>query len=538
MLKVIIVDDEPMICSLISQLLEWEKLGFEIVGMAYTGVDALDMILREKPDIVITDIRMPGYDGLELIKRTKEAGVESEFVMISGFRQFEYAQNAMKYGVKYYLLKPIEEEKLQESVLEIRESVLQKQEKAIYENRLEKTIEENRDRMKKRFLTSMIYEQEASEIKEITDRNTVNREYSTNFIEGVYRAVFVKLDTEAEEETDLYSLIAGVKKEIDTLGELCGEYIMTETHSGIITLFNYKIEQEEDIQRKIRALYENVRKYIERFQGFSVVVGVGARTDDFFHSNDCIKTAIDAIKYRIIIHEDFIWSEDYSFEPYEINRIVTASKKQNYISKIEAGDIKGAEEFLASVLREIRFGSGNYSPVCYFDVLIMYVNVFTEYCKNHDFYNEEYAKRLKKWNVRMDNVRSEKMLLDITMELIRATMESIARENKEKDIRPIRVVKKYIEENFMNEITLIQLAELVNMNASYLSSMFKKETGMTYSEYLIHCRLDKARHLLVETNMSISEVAWNSGYQEARYFSKQFSKQVGLKPSEYRKLYS
>ena len=98
MLKVVIVDDEKMICSLISQLLDWEELGAKIVGMAYTGTEALEMIQEQRPDIIISDIRMPGYDGLELIKRTKEAGIESEFVMISGFKQFEYAQNAMKYG--------------------------------------------------------------------------------------------------------------------------------------------------------------------------------------------------------------------------------------------------------------------------------------------------------------------------------------------------------------------------------------------------------------------------------------------------------
>ena len=100
MLKVVIADDEKMICSLISQLLDWKALDIEIVGMAYTGIDAFEMIITKEPDIVISDIRMPGYDGLELIKRIKEAGIEVEFVMISGFKQFEYAQNAMKYGVR------------------------------------------------------------------------------------------------------------------------------------------------------------------------------------------------------------------------------------------------------------------------------------------------------------------------------------------------------------------------------------------------------------------------------------------------------
>ena len=133
MLKVVIADDEKMICSLISQLLDWKALDIEIVGMAYTGIDAFEMIITKEPDIVISDIRMPGYDGLELIKRIKEAGIEAEFVMISGFKQFEYAQNAMKYGVKYYLLKPIEEEKLLEIIQEIKETIQKKKAHDIYE---------------------------------------------------------------------------------------------------------------------------------------------------------------------------------------------------------------------------------------------------------------------------------------------------------------------------------------------------------------------------------------------------------------------
>lgn len=142
MLKVVIADDEKMICSLISQLLDWKALDIEIVGMAYTGIDAFEMIITKEPDIVISDIRMPGYDGLELIKRIKEAGIEAEFVMISGFKQFEYAQNAMKYGVKYYLLKPIEEEKLLEIIQEIKETIQKKKAHDIYEKELKLEVKE------------------------------------------------------------------------------------------------------------------------------------------------------------------------------------------------------------------------------------------------------------------------------------------------------------------------------------------------------------------------------------------------------------
>lgn len=537
MLKVLIADDEKMICSLISQLLDWNALGYEIVGMAYTGVDAYEMIRKEQPDVIISDIRMPGYDGIELIKRTKEAGIEAEFVMISGFKQFEYAQNAMKYGVKYYLLKPIEEDKLQEIAEEIKDSILSRKQHDHYRNQLELEIQETRDKMKKRFLTSMLFGEQES--RKIADCNSINHEYSTSFKEGVFQAVFIKVDTDGGEEESIGSMIEKLEKYTDILGDVCEEHITTEMHSGIITLVNYKFEQEALVRKKIEEMYEEIKKYIDRFEGFSVVLGVGRKMDHFLESNLCLQTAIDAIKYRIrISNTNIIYLENYQFEPYDINKIVTEGKKQAYLSKVVSGDIRGAQECLAATLREIRYSGGSYSPILFFDILIAYVDLLTDYCKQQDLYSEEYERNLKKWNVSTDNIRSEKMLLAVTEDLIRETLEYAAEEKKSKDIKPIREIKKYIEENYMEEISLGQLAELVDMNASYLSSVFKKETGMTYSEYLILCRVKQASRLLVETNLSIGEIAHQSGYQDARYFSKQFSKQVGLKPSEYRKLYS
>lgn len=537
MLKVLIADDEKMICSLISQLLDWNALGYEIVGMAYTGVDAYEMIRKEQPDVIISDIRMPGYDGIELIKRTKEAGIEAEFVMISGFKQFEYAQNAMKYGVKYYLLKPIEEDKLQEIAEEIKDAILSRKQHDHYRNQLELEIQETRDKMKKRFLTSMLFGEQES--RKIADCNSINQEYSTSFKEGVFQAVFIKVDTDGGEEESIGSMIEKLEKYTDILGDVCEEHITTEMHSGIITLVNYKFEQEALVRKKIEEMYEEIKKYIDRFEGFSVVLGVGRKMDHFLESNLCLQTAIDAIKYRIrISNTNIIYLENYQFEPYDIDKIVTEGKKQAYLSKVVSGDIRGAQECLAATLREIRYSGGSYSPILFFDILIAYVDLLTDYCKQQDLYSEEYERNLKKWNVSTDNIRSEKMLLAVTEDLIRETLEYAAEEKKSKDIKPIREIKKYIEENYMEEISLGQLAELVDMNASYLSSVFKKETGMTYSEYLILCRVKQASRLLVETNLSIGEIAHQSGYQDARYFSKQFSKQVGLKPSEYRKLYS
>ena len=193
---------------------------------------------------------------------------------------------------------------------------------------------------------------------------------------------------------------------------------------------------------------------------------------------------------------------------------------------------------MVTTLREVKFCGESYSPVLFFDILVTYVDILTDYCKKQGFYDEKYIDGLKQWNIKIDNGYSEKMLLEETKEFISFVIEHITKEKREKDIKPIRIIKKYIEENYMQEINLGQLAQMVDMNASYLSSIFKKETGMTYSEYLVSCRIEQACKMLVETNKSINDIALKSGYQNARYFSKQFTKQIGLKPSEYRKLYS
>lgn len=233
-----------------------------------------------------------------------------------------------------------------------------------------------------------------------------------------------------------------------------------------------------------------------------------------------------------------IYFEKYKFDIYNLNEIITAAEKQSFISKVETGDIEGMEECVAISFRKVKYGKDNYSPVLIYDILLKYVEMLIEYCKTKDFYNEYCIEKLKQWNLSVDNQCSEKLLVEDTKVFLREIMKNIEGEKRNRDTKPVRIVKAFIEENFMQEINLSQLADMVSMNSSYLSSIFKKETGMAYSEYLIHCRLQQASKLLVETNLSISEVARQSGYQDARYFSKQFLKQIGLKPSEYRKLYS
>ncbi len=131
MIKVIIADDEPRICKLIEKLINWEELEMEVIKVASNGVEALEYIKEFNPDIVITDIRMPGYDGLEIIERTRKFNLDTEFIIISGYSEFEYAKKAINYKVNGYLLKPINKEELENALIEVKDNILKKK---TYEN--------------------------------------------------------------------------------------------------------------------------------------------------------------------------------------------------------------------------------------------------------------------------------------------------------------------------------------------------------------------------------------------------------------------
>ena len=119
MIKVLIADDEKNICLMIQKLISWEEFGMEVVGLANTGVDAVRLMEEERPEIVISDIRMPGYDGLEVVQKAHDLGLSIDFVIISGYKYFEYAHKALTLGVEHYLLKPIDKGELEETLSKI-----------------------------------------------------------------------------------------------------------------------------------------------------------------------------------------------------------------------------------------------------------------------------------------------------------------------------------------------------------------------------------------------------------------------------------
>src|SRR5690554_3938573 len=196
MIRVVIADDETRICKLIIKLIDWDKLGMLIVGTASNGIEALELIQKENPDIVITDIRMPGYDGLDMIERAKGINSDLEFIIISGYGQFEYAKKAIEYGVKDFLLKPINKEELHRALLRVGDYI-KKKDGQMSLNDVNK--------IRNSFLNNLILFN--SDNHREFSLEEINDNYHFKFQRGLFRIVSLKMDYNFRSSEDIKEII-------------------------------------------------------------------------------------------------------------------------------------------------------------------------------------------------------------------------------------------------------------------------------------------------------------------------------------------
>ena len=409
-MKVLIADDEDRVCRLIYRLIKWDELDMEVAAIAHNGLEVLSMIEEHRPDIVITDIRMPGLDGLEMIRRAKELDGTLEFIIISGYRHFEYAQNAIRYGAGDYLLKPVKEAELYSVLERMRNQYQMRHNQITQEERYKALIQNNRDRLRTTFFTDVVLKHSAPE--RINSLEWINETYHYEFSEGYFQIVILKVDSIAFNREENLEYIQ--KKIVDLAGKKLKalvfdkEYFLEESRCMI--LLNYRPEKEMEIYKAFKSLINELMLQNDIFESLKVTAGLGS----------------------------------------------------------------------------------------------------TE----------------------------KEAVFDFVSEVILTSMGEAVKRKQEEGKRPIREAKNYIRLHYKDALTLEKVSGVVDLNASYLSALFKKETGKTFLEYLTKVRMDKAKEMLKETNETISAICQEVGYSDTKYFVKCFQKYTGLKPNQYRKVYS
>lgn len=535
MIKVLIADDELRICELIFRLIDWESLGMSVIAVAHDGRETIKIIKNEMPDIVITDIRMPGYNGVDVIRIGKEYNSDIQFIIISGYSQFDYAQNAIHYGVSDYLLKPVKAEELTKALLRIKNRI-DKNNQMYSQVKKAWTLEQQNRRLYREQLIMEIAHGKGFDVL-TKDMNTLNEQYKYEFIPGFFTIVIVKADgLNFEEKTESSFLYEKIQQSLSfafapVMQEMQGTMLDNGTY---IFLFNYENEYAE-IESQIHRLLNQMLLQKDVFKKLHLTIGLGKRVNCLVEVGKSYETAYLAIKDRILVGTDRIieGKEKIVVQDYKDYFLHTVRELENVVENLDDKRISDIIQEWGTALSKDKEING-YQIEQSAKAL---VNSYLLSMQKNNYTLDEDDNLLKDFMKSIENCIS----LGEIQELLSGTLEQSLSEYRHKRAlsgsKPIRDEKEYIRNNLAGNLTIQEVSEYVGYSSAHFSVRFKQECGITFSDYVMESRIEKSKELLKNTRETIESIAAAVGYSDVKSFTKNFKKYTEVKPSQYRKIY-
>lgn len=517
MIKVFLVDDEIVIREGIRNSFPWEEYGYTLVGEAPDGEIALPMIRDANPDILITDIRMPFMDGMELCREVKRQMPWVGIIILSGFDDFAYAREAISLGVQEYMLKPI-------SAKELRD-VLDRVSRHIKENiRTLESIERKRrsiasgNRFLQEKLLSSLFSDDM-EPGEMRKMNEQMRALGINLTANCYTVVEIAFEMED-------GATALGKDAIFDLAENNRAIYCCSARFGARALVLG--DSKEDTEERAYAFANSVCRELERIGADNVLLTIGEFVDEFSDIPRAMQSArhtrhvaISRAKTGIRI----IGVHELDDAPTALSDLTTRPLYEllQYTSPEELPKV--FRKYIAS-LGAAAINVPVVSDYIHVEAVMTAGRIVSEAGGNPDAVLDNI------WKEVPENPEDH----TAAMELLRQALVFRAKENPRNGRSAVDLARSYLAQNFSNPNLMLQdVAREVNMSNSHFSTVFSQETGFTFTEYLTALRIGKAKELLCATDMRSSKIAFEVGYNDPHYFSYMFKKNTGCTPSDYRR---
>ena len=525
-MKVLIADDELNVCHLIAHLIKWEELGMELVSFAHDGEVAIAKIHELRPDIVITDIRMPGFNGLELIQKVKESLPETTFIIVSGFREFEYAQEALRQGVSNFLIKPVDQKELNHTLEKIRQRSEEKNEQLKRNRKLNQIERENVIRSRKELMMKIVNSQ--IQLPNLKDLNIV---YHYKFQAGCFRLAILKLDNLPENLVRSHHFRDKVGHVLEEhLEATCYDYAYIFHEKQYFIILNYK--EDVKIEKNLKHIVKELLQDQDIFQTYSVTIGLGRPDSDVAGLAD-LEGATWSLSQRLVTKSNRVIFE----MPYQIEEVNLQDFSKKFYRHFEAGD---HSSLLAQVEEKItEFLNGeNVAGLEIIQLSKSIYSIFLDGLKRFDTHRFEYYLSLEGFLEEIDNLSTAGQILSHLKDVISKSFQEMLKHKEETDSKPISLAKRYIAKNFSSPLTLEKVSEEAGFSPAYFSTMFKAKTGESFTDYLFKQRMEEAKRQLRDTDLPVGEICINVGYLDIKYFNKGFKKHAGITPKAYRNLYS
>ena len=531
-IKVFLVEDEVIIRSGVKKSINWEQEGYEFVGEASDGELAYPMILKEKPDILITDIRMPFMDGLELSRLVKKELPDIKILILSGYDEFEYAKKAIKIGVTEYLLKPISAAKLTEVLNAVAETIRQENEEKNLLETYFAEMRENTERDKMRLFEKLLMgDLSMGEILEAGER------FGMNLGASCYKIVLFKILANLENHVYAEQMVDACSSVEQAASMMEGVYVFQRGVEGWAFLLT--AQDEKSMEESAKILYQNLKQAMKNYTQLEYFGGIGSTVPRIRSLKQSFREADRAFAARFVEEANQIISQK-EFEKSQMEEglkmqgVVQIGKSremlQKFLSNGTREEVKAFSDAYISRIEEENIRSTMVRQYVVIDVCI----VILSFCERISSANrlQEEAEELQKM---MQKIHSLSEIKKYVVRLLNEAIELRDAESGRRYSDLIAAAKKEIENHYMTEeISLNTVAISVGMSPSYFSSIFSKEAGKTFVEYLTEVRIEKAKEFLMCSSMKTSEIGYEVGYKDPHYFSYRFKKVQGCSPKEYR----
>lgn len=535
-IKVFLVEDEMVIRRGIKNSIDWEKEGYIFCGEASDGELAYPMIIKEKPDILITDIRMPFMDGLELCKLVKKELPNIKILILSGYDEFDYAKEAIRLGVTEYLLKPISSGKLLEALNGVSESIRREKEDKDLVRKYMEEMRENTEHEKQKFFEQMI----AGNLS-MADALETGKKYEMNLSAGMYNLLLFRF-TLGEENRKSGELLGEAEYAIEKLTERL-EYVFEFQRGVEGWAFLLMADNEEQMSERVKELSKDLEEIMKNYSTIAYFGGIGQPVARLRELEESFREAERALAARftmelnrIISVEDIRMAQNVdTLDDIEITSFGEIEKTRTMLEKfLNNGAEDEIDEFVDVYINELP--EENLKSVLMRQYIIMdaYI-VMMSFCEKIEGIEGEMqaqSEELKNSMKTIQTLEEIKNYIRMLLKKIIGVRDTISG-RRYSDI--IEIAKDQIRKTYMSdEISLNTIAAEVGMSPSYFSSIFSKEMGKTFVEYLTEIRKDRAKELLMCSSMKISEIGYEVGYKDPHYFSYIFKKTQNCTPKEFR----
>lgn len=533
MLKMIIADDEYIVRDGLKTAISWEEFGIEVVAEAEDGEQALELCHSYHPDILLTDIRMPMLDGLEVAMKLKEESSKTHVIIVSGVQDFSYAKTALDVSAEAYILKPIQINELKEVVGRVVNSISLQQNKAREILNLKRQLHESMPLLRDKFIRSLVTGTSLNELEIRSKLQYFNIPVESN--ESLLVA-FLQLDdyakiTEGYTEDDKQLLSFSVHNIVE---EIVSNYsagisaCLSDNEFIIIfkqTALNYD---------KYYEVCQEIVSCINKFLNVGISIGLGNAVNGIRQLNCSYQNACTALQYK------FYTGNNSIMDISDISQNNTDSVIPSYYEKesqllmyMKSGDSVGIKKVFSDL----------------FDLFSQNPHLDVEYVQSICVELTSIASRtLYELGESLESIVSKRstifeeiykienifILRDYMISVFERISEFLSKKFTQKNSKTVSKIKDIIRQQFMKSIGVSEIAKEVYLSPNHISLIFKQETGTTITEYITSLRMETAKDLLKTTDFKILDVAQMVGYENPQYFSTVFKKYTGMHPQQFR----